>query len=115
MYCMCVFIVQGNIALEKSKRVKPYAWLPDEGWEDCNHLVGVEAETFGTLLDDVERNEKIWKAVIKFDGNWHLKPCSPNQTENYRMFLMRETVLLQLRTSRFYTQNIDDTIERSLS
>ena len=57
---------QGNIALEKSKRRKPFGWMPDEGWEDCNRLAAEFSEAFGTLLDDVERNEKVWKMVSRF-------------------------------------------------
>lgn len=57
------YLFQGNIALEKSKRRKPFGWIPDEGWEDCNRLTAEYSNTFGTLLDDIERNEKTWKAV----------------------------------------------------
>ena len=60
---VCCFIFQGNIALEKSKRKKPYDWFPDEGWEDCIRLVEVFPEKYGTLLEDIERNEKLWKQV----------------------------------------------------
>ncbi len=58
---MCFF--QGNVALEKAKRKKPFGWFPDAGWEDCVRLAEVSPECFGSLLDDIERNEKIWKEV----------------------------------------------------
>ncbi|XP_076453104.1 dynein axonemal heavy chain 10-like [Babylonia areolata] len=61
------FFIKGNIALEKSKRRKPYSWMPDEGWEDCTRLATEFSEVFGTLLDDVERNEKVWKAWFDHD------------------------------------------------
>jgi dynein heavy chain len=49
--------------LEKSKRKKPYNWLPDQGWEDCVRLSGDFPEIFGNLLDEIERDEKVWKSV----------------------------------------------------
>lgn len=61
IYLLSVF--QGNIALEKSKRHKPFKWIPDEGWEDMIRLVEIEPTVFGTLLEDIEKNEKIWKPV----------------------------------------------------
>ena len=59
------FFIKGNIALEKSKRKKPFNWLPDQGWEDCVRLSGDFAAVFDTLLDDIDRNEKSWQAVWK--------------------------------------------------
>ncbi len=57
---------QGNIALEKSKRKKPFGWFPDEGWEDCIRLADVFPDKFGSLLEDIERNEKAWKKVSRY-------------------------------------------------
>ena len=62
------FFIKGNVALEKSKRKKPFHWLPDSGWEDCVRLQEVEAATFGTLLEDIEKNEKIWKEWFDSDA-----------------------------------------------
>ncbi|KAL5017094.1 hypothetical protein ScPMuIL_006683 [Solemya velum] len=59
------FFIKGNIALEKSKRKKPFAWFPEEGWEDCIRLGEVMPDKFSSLLEDIERNEKIWLQV-----NW---------------------------------------------
>ena len=58
-FCCC----QGNIALEKAKRRKPYVWMPDAGWEDCVRLAEIMPANFGSLLDDIERNEKAWLKV----------------------------------------------------
>ena len=57
------FFMKGNLSLEKSSRRKPYDWIPDQGWEDLIRLQEVCPEEFGTLADDVERNEKQWKTV----------------------------------------------------
>ena len=59
------FFIKGNIALEKSKRKKPFSWVPDQSWEDCVRLTGDFPTIFGNLLDEIERNEKTWKAVNK--------------------------------------------------
>ena len=67
------FCFKGNIALEKSKRKKPFAWFPDEGWEDVIRLSELFHDKFGSLLEDIERNEKLWKKVC----------YSLNNLENY--------------------------------
>lgn len=56
----------GNISLEKSARKKPYAWLPDQGWEDLIHLSELFPEKFESLPDDVEKNPDVWKNVRAF-------------------------------------------------
>lgn len=63
------FFLKGNIALEKSARQKPFPWVPDQGWEDVIRLVSVTPEVFGSLADDIERNEKAWKEVIGHSSN----------------------------------------------
>jgi len=55
--------VQGNVALEKSERKKPFAWMPDLGWEDAVRLAQVIPKTFGNLLEDIEENGAHWKKV----------------------------------------------------
>ena len=60
----CALQLQGNIALEKSKHKKPFAWLPDQGWEDLVTLSEVAPDTFGNVLEDIERNEKVWEKVM---------------------------------------------------
>ena len=54
---------QGNISLEKSARRRPYDWLPEQGWEDVIKLTTVLPDVFGSLADDIERNEKSWQEV----------------------------------------------------
>uniref|UniRef100_A0A8C3JB17 Dynein axonemal heavy chain 10 n=1 Tax=Calidris pygmaea TaxID=425635 RepID=A0A8C3JB17_9CHAR len=58
------FFLKGNISLEKSARKKPYAWLPDQGWEDLIRLSELFPEKFESLPDDVEKNPDVWK-------NWY--------------------------------------------
>ncbi|XP_039416979.1 dynein heavy chain 10, axonemal isoform X2 [Corvus cornix cornix] len=58
------FFLKGNISLEKSARKKPYAWLPDQGWEDLIRLSELFPEKFESLPDDVEENPDVWK-------NWY--------------------------------------------
>ncbi|NXM38868.1 DYH10 protein, partial [Gymnorhina tibicen] len=58
------FFLKGNVSLEKSARKKPYAWLPDQGWEDLIRLSELFPEKFESLPDDVEENPDVWK-------NWY--------------------------------------------
>ncbi|NXE97067.1 DYH10 protein, partial [Menura novaehollandiae] len=60
------FFLKGNISLEKSARKKPYAWLPDQGWEDLIRLSELFPEKFESLPDDVEENPDVWKNVRAF-------------------------------------------------
>lgn len=62
------FFLKGNIALEKSARQKPFPWIPDQGWEDIIRLCTVTPDVFGSLADDIERNESAWKEV-----SWYLE------------------------------------------
>ena len=57
------FFIKGNISLEKSARVKPFSWIPDQGWEDIIKLSEIGADVFGSLPSDVEKNEQAWKDV----------------------------------------------------
>lgn len=57
------FFLKGNISLEKSARTKPFAWLPDQGWEDIQKLVTVAPDVLSTLADDIQRNQMEWKEV----------------------------------------------------
>uniref|UniRef100_A0A1X7UR28 AAA+ ATPase domain-containing protein n=1 Tax=Amphimedon queenslandica TaxID=400682 RepID=A0A1X7UR28_AMPQE len=61
------FFIKGNISLEKSTRRKPYDWLPDQGWEDVIKLTTLDKDVFGTLADDLEKNEKTWKQWFDLD------------------------------------------------
>ncbi|ELU10552.1 hypothetical protein CAPTEDRAFT_221643 [Capitella teleta] len=62
------FFIKGNISLEKSKRKKPFGWFPDAGWEDCVRLVEVLPSVFSSLLDDIEKNEKMWREWFDLDA-----------------------------------------------
>ncbi len=44
-----------------AERKKPFGWIPDAGWEDMVRLSEVAPDVFGSVLDDVQRNEKVWK------------------------------------------------------
>ena len=57
------FFIKGNISLEKSARRRPYDWVPEQGWEDIIKLMTINTEVFGSLADDIEKNEKTWKEV----------------------------------------------------
>ena len=57
---------QGNISLEKSARVRPFDWLPEQGWEDIVKLTSVLPDVFGSLADDIERNERSWQEVCMY-------------------------------------------------
>ena len=57
------FFIKGNISLEKSAHVKPFSWIPDQGWEDIIKLSEISADVFGSLPGDVEKNEQAWKDV----------------------------------------------------
>lgn len=59
---LCLFL-QGNISLEKSARQRPFDWLPEQGWEDTMKLTTELSAVFGSLADDIERNESSWKEV----------------------------------------------------
>ncbi|CAL8343019.1 unnamed protein product [Lota lota] len=56
------FFLKGNLSLEKSKRKKPCAWLPDQGWEDIVRLAELFPEQFGSLPEDVEKHLGQWEA-----------------------------------------------------
>ena len=43
--------------------MKPFDWIPDQGWEDIMKLTTVFPDVFGSLSDDVEKNERSWKEV----------------------------------------------------
>ncbi|XP_062874230.1 dynein axonemal heavy chain 10 [Trichomycterus rosablanca] len=62
------FFLKGNLSLEKSKRKKPFDWLPDQGWEDIVRLNEVFPKEFGTLIDDIEKNPAEWKNWYDLDS-----------------------------------------------
>ena len=64
------FFIKGNISLEKSTRRRPYDWVPEQGWEDIIKLMTINTEVFGSLADDIEKNEKTWKEVSTETLSW---------------------------------------------
>ncbi|KAI3386976.1 hypothetical protein SNEBB_002464 [Seison nebaliae] len=61
------FFIKGNISLTKSERQKNFDWLPSDAWENCVALAAKFPESFGTLLDDIDKNEEVWKTWFNFD------------------------------------------------
>ncbi|XP_053336632.1 dynein axonemal heavy chain 10 [Clarias gariepinus] len=62
------FFLKGNLSLEKSKRKKPCAWLPDQGWEDIVRLTELFLTEFGSLIADIEKNPTEWKDWYDMDA-----------------------------------------------
>jgi dynein heavy chain, axonemal len=54
------FFLKGNTSLEATSAVKPFAWMPDQGWKDLNKLYEINPK-FSKLKSDIMKNEKIWK------------------------------------------------------
>ena len=94
------FFIKGNIALEKSKRKKPFSWFPEEGWEDCIRLLEVQPEKFGSLLEDIERNEKVWKKW--FDHDTPESQPFPMKYEDSLSNFQRLVLLRCFRIDRIY-------------
>ncbi|OMJ92498.1 hypothetical protein SteCoe_4738 [Stentor coeruleus] len=54
------FFLKGNTSLEAVSMVKPFAWMPDQGWKDLDRLIELNSK-FSKLRTDIMKNEKIWK------------------------------------------------------
>ena len=80
--CATCAHLQGNISLEKSARQRPFDWLPEQGWEDVIKLTTVLPEAFGSLADDIERNEMSWKQVLYTLGGMYIPICSCSRWVN---------------------------------
>ncbi|NXF04124.1 DYH10 protein, partial [Smithornis capensis] len=86
------FFLKGNISLEKSARKKPYAWIPDQGWEDLIRLSELFPETFESLPDDVEYNPDEWKNWYDIDAVEQMPfpmQYQDNLTDFQRLLLLR--------------------------
>ena len=95
------FFIKGNLALEKSARGKPHAWVPDQGWEDIIKLTELCPNVFSNLADDVDKRGSEWKAWFELEAPEEATlPC------NYSDKLERPFQLLCLlrcfRTDRIY-------------
>ncbi|XP_059138610.1 dynein axonemal heavy chain 10-like [Physella acuta] len=88
------FFIKGNTSLQKSEMKKPFPWIPDVGWEDCNRLAG-DLSNFQNLREDIANNQMIWK-------NWydHDTPESQTLPLNYDKQITPFQKLMLLRCFR---------------
>ncbi|GAB0196984.1 dynein axonemal heavy chain 10 [Grus japonensis] len=94
------FFLKGNISLEKSARKKPYAWLPDQGWEDLIRLSELFPEKFESLPDDVEKNPDVWKNWYDTDALEQMP--FPMQYQNDLTNFQKLLLLRCFRVDRLY-------------
>jgi dynein heavy chain len=94
------FFIKGNISLEKSKRKKPFAWFPDNGWEDCVRLSNEFTDSFGHLLEDIEKHEKSWK--VWFDSDAPESSIYPSNYSNSLNEFQKLMLLRCFRVDRIY-------------
>uniref|UniRef100_A0A8B9MLI2 Dynein axonemal heavy chain 10 n=1 Tax=Accipiter nisus TaxID=211598 RepID=A0A8B9MLI2_9AVES len=94
------FFLKGNISLEKSARKKPYAWLPDQGWEDLIRLSELFPEKFESLPDDVEKNPDVWKNW--YDTDTLEQMPFPMQYQNNLTNFQKLLLLRCFRVDRLY-------------
>uniref|UniRef100_A0A8B9BUE2 Dynein axonemal heavy chain 10 n=1 Tax=Anser brachyrhynchus TaxID=132585 RepID=A0A8B9BUE2_9AVES len=94
------FFLKGNISLEKSTRKKPFAWLPDQGWEDLIRLSELFPEQFESLPDDVEKNPDVWKNWYDTDALEQMP--FPMQYQNSLSDFQKLLLLRCFRVDRVY-------------
>ncbi|POI33535.1 hypothetical protein CIB84_002713, partial [Bambusicola thoracicus] len=94
------FFLKGNISLEKSARKKPYAWLPDQGWEDLIRLSELFPQQFESLPDDVEKNPDVWKNWYDTDALEQMP--FPMQYQNSLTNFQKLLLLRCFRVDRLY-------------
>ncbi|XP_010291294.1 PREDICTED: dynein heavy chain 10, axonemal, partial [Phaethon lepturus] len=94
------FFLKGNISLEKSARKKPYAWLPDQGWEDLIRLSELFPDKFESLPDDVEKNPDVWKNWYDADAPEQMP--FPMQYQNNLSNFQKLLLLRCFRVDRLY-------------
>ncbi|XP_074463065.1 dynein axonemal heavy chain 10 [Larus michahellis] len=99
------FFLKGNISLEKSARKKPYAWLPDQGWEDLIRLSELFPEKFESLPDDVENNPDVWKNWYGTDALEQMP--FPMQYQNNLTHFQKLLLLRCFRVDRLYRAVMD--------
>ncbi|KAM6051570.1 dynein axonemal heavy chain 10-like [Theristicus caerulescens] len=99
------FFLKGNISLEKSARKKPYAWLPDQGWEDLIRLSELFPEKFESLPDDVEKNPDVWKNWYDTDALEQVP--FPMQYQNNLTNFQKLLLLRCFRVDRLYRAVMD--------
>ena len=54
------FFMKGNTSLEQLSMMKPFSWMPDQGWKDLDKLIDLNSK-FSKLRIDITKNEKVWK------------------------------------------------------
>ncbi|KAM9259890.1 dynein axonemal heavy chain 10 [Cariama cristata] len=99
------FFLKGNTSLEKSARKKPYAWLPDQGWEDLIRLSELFPEKFESLPDDVEKNPDVWKNWYDTDALEQIP--FPMQYQNNLTNFQKLLLLRCFRVDRLYRAIMD--------
>lgn len=62
------FFIKGNVSVEKTAHKKPFAWLTDDCWDSLTLLAEVSVQVFGSILEDVEKNEDTWKTWYDLDN-----------------------------------------------
>ncbi|OXB64089.1 hypothetical protein ASZ78_002019 [Callipepla squamata] len=105
------FFLKGNISLEKSARKKPYAWLPDQGWEDLIRLSKLFPEQFESLPDDVEKNPDVWKNWYDTDALEQMP--FPMQYQNSLTNFQKLLLLRCFRVDRVY-RAVTDYVARTM-
>lgn len=94
------FYIKGNLALEKSRRKCPYSWFPEAGWEDAIRLAEEFPDKFSSLIDDIERHEKVWKKW--FDSDTPEADAFPLKYEEGLSAFQRLMLLRCIRVDRIY-------------
>ena len=68
------FFLKGNLSLEKSERARPYAWFPENGWQDLTRMCVIDAErgvansALAGVADCVEADEAAWRAYYELEA-----------------------------------------------
>jgi dynein heavy chain, axonemal len=88
------FFLKGNTSLEEITKKKPYSWISINGWKDL-HKLQTLGDRWKNIIDDVERNEKIW-------FNWynHEEPENFELPDGYSKDLTKFQLLMVLRVFR---------------
>ncbi|KAJ2948630.1 hypothetical protein O0L34_g7885 [Tuta absoluta] len=89
------FFIKGNIALEKSPRACPAAWIPAQGWQDVMKLSQDFPDPFVALPDHISRNLDAWQEWFDSDT-----PESSEIPDRYRDVMKPFEVMMLLRCFR---------------
>ncbi|ESN96268.1 hypothetical protein HELRODRAFT_67881 [Helobdella robusta] len=86
------FLTKGNVSLEKSPLVNPFAWLPDDAWECLTLLPEVSPNNFENIISDIQSSETDWKVWYDHDSPETLDfPMQYEETlsDFHRLMLLR--------------------------